>query len=91
MPKINQMDWTPYNKDLDHLFDNSGFDMLDKLGFPIWANQRDDEYTSALLEYHATWLQRTPEQKAEDFMTVLRVSARGLIEILNSHTYDIVQ
>lgn len=85
------MNWQPYNKDLDRLFDNSGFDMLDKLGFPIWENKRDDEYCSALLEYHGKWSKYSAEIKADKFMTVLRISANALISILNSHNYDIVQ
>ena len=85
------MNWQPYNRQLDQLFDHSGFDTLDKLGFPIWENARDDEYCSALVEYHNEWATLTPDEKADRFMTELRIGELGLLEILNETDYSIVQ
>ena len=88
---LNTMNWHAYRIQLDQLFDHSGFDILDKLGFPIWENEGGDEYTSALIEYHNLWAKWTPQQKAEAYMTVLRVSPDELVGILNETDYSIVQ
>jgi hypothetical protein len=85
------MEWTPYNKKLDLLFNNSGFDMLEKLGFPIWSNKRGDEYESALKEYDAEFHKLSAEDKADKFMSALRISANALKSVLNTNNYDIVQ
>lgn len=85
------MKWKKYNNKLDKLFNNCGFDMLENMGFPIWENKGIDEYVSALAEYDKKFSKFSAEIKADKFMSVLKITASELIEILKTKAYDIVQ
>lgn len=77
--------WGRHVRAMNKAFQFANFDTLEGMGYPIWANARDDEYTSALIEYERDFRRLSAYAKASKLMHAYKVSVAGLLGILKEY------
>ena len=89
--------WGIFNVDLDNMFNHSGFDYLQKMGYHIWddvdydAEDVEGQYDDLLVCYKKAWVGLTPEAKAQKLMDAGGLTADKLAELCIKKEYEYFQ